>query len=195
MQITGGEFKGRPLKVPPGQNTRPTLAKLRQAMFNSIQAYIPDARVLDLFAGSGSLGIEALSRGAESVVAVENHSGAARAIEQNVQIFKIQDRYQLIRENVAKVWPRVLEKGPFDLVFADPPYEDGWEGRLLTEAPWEILLKPDGLFLLEWGALKSGKKELPESVPFLVKIREKNYGDTVLTTYRCVVKQASEEAV
>ncbi|MGZ3709275.1 MAG: RsmD family RNA methyltransferase [Bdellovibrionota bacterium] len=80
-----------------------------------------------------------------------------------------------------------LPEQSVDLVFADPPYEEGWETRLLGELPWEKLLREGGLFCLEWGVTKSEVSELPESAPFLVKIREKIYGDSVLTTYRRTV--------
>ncbi len=188
LRLTGGEFRGRPIHTLPDERTRPTQAKLRQALFNSIQVRIPDARVLDLFAGSGALGFEALSRGAASAVFVEQARPAVKIIEKNIGTLGVKDRAVLIGESVAQAFEGrlagLLERhGPFDLIFADPPYAGGWEMRLLEEFPWERLLVPGGLFCLEWGVKKSVISELPEESGVLVKTREKNYGDSVLTTY------------
>src|SRR5262245_32005744 len=97
IRITGGELRGRSLRTPKHSErspdrTRPTQAKLRQALFNSLQMHIPEARVLDLFAGSGTLGFEALSRGAESVVFVESSREVCRLIQQNAQELGVEDR-------------------------------------------------------------------------------------------------------
>lgn len=185
LRLTGGEFNGRTIHAPANLKTRPTQAKLRQALFNSIQARIPDANVLDWFAGSGALGFEALSRGAARVVFVEASKPAAKLIRKNAELLGVEDRIEIHAENVESSW---LDQEPtphlHDLVLADPPYEGGWELKLLLHAPWARLLKPGGIFCLEWGAQKSQAKELPENVPFLVKIREKNYGDSLLTTYQ-----------
>jgi 16S rRNA (guanine(966)-N(2))-methyltransferase RsmD len=183
LRITSGEFRGRFIQTPPGERTRPTRAQLRLALFNSVQTRLGDARVLDLFAGSGSLGFEALSRGAASVTFVENAAKVARLIGRNADELAVLDRVQVIGEAVEKAWPRVLRGAPYDLVLADPPYAGGHELKLLEGAPWGELLAPGGLFCLEWGLQKSKVDALPERVPFLVKTREKIYGDSVLSTY------------
>lgn len=187
LKLTGGEFRGRMIQTPSGFGqdvVRPTQARLRQALFNSIQMTIPDAKVLDLFGGSGALGFEALSRGASQVVFIEEARLALKLIEKNATDLKVQDRVRIISDDVANTARRVAHFAPFDLVLADPPYEKGWENRLLQELNWEELLVEDGLFVLEWGVQKSVVSELPERVPFLIKIREKDYGDSMLTTYR-----------
>lgn len=171
------------IRAPKDLKTRPTQARLRQALFNSLQASIPEARVLDLFAGSGSLGFEALSRGASSVVFVENGRQAVRLIEQNAADLGVTARIQVLDLDVGSAARMLLRHGPFDVVLADPPYADGWETRLLTELPWAELLAPGGVFCLEWGTVKSQVAELPEQAACLAKVREKNYGDSVLTTY------------
>ncbi len=183
LRLTGGEFRGRSIKTPKNDLTRPTQARLRQALFNSIQAHIGDAKVADLFAGSGALGLEALSRGASSVIFVEQSRQNAALIEQNIQDFKVGERSKVFVESVDRVSGALMKQGPFDLVFADPPYELGWELRLLNELPWGELLVPGGLLCLEWGIQKSQVSELPEQTPLLVKIREKNYGDSMLSTF------------
>jgi 16S rRNA (guanine966-N2)-methyltransferase len=184
IRITGGEFKGRTLATPPQQSTRPTQAKLRQALFNSIQFQIPDARVLDLFAGSGSLAFEALSRGAANAVLVEHHRGALEAIQRNTKELKVGPRTRVISEDVGKALAQAARLGPFDLVFADPPYAENWEMRLIDDAPWVQLLSEEGVFILEWGSQKSKIEAVPDTTKHLVKIREKVYGDSVLTSYR-----------
>jgi 16S rRNA (guanine966-N2)-methyltransferase len=184
IRITGGEFKGRTLATPPQQSTRPTQAKLRQALFNSIQFQIPDARVLDLFAGSGSLAFEALSRGAANAVLVEHHRGALEAIQKNTKELKVGPRTRVISEDVGKALAQAARLGPFDLVFADPPYAENWEMRLIEEASWPQLLSEEGVFILEWGTQKSKIDAVPDTTKHLVKIREKVYGDSVLTSYR-----------
>ena len=184
IRITSGEFRGRTLKTPPGDRTRPTQARLRQALFNSLQTAIPEARVLDLFAGSGALGFEALSRGATQVVAVEKAKGAVELIRANAQTLRCADRMKVLGGDCEDLWEAMLAAGPFDLVLADPPYAGGFELKLLALPFWERLLAPDGLFCLEWGRQKSSVEELPDETPFLVKVREKTYGDSVLSTYR-----------
>jgi 16S rRNA (guanine(966)-N(2))-methyltransferase RsmD len=196
LRLTGGEFRGRIIQTPKHQHTRPTQARLRQALFNSIQTLIPDARVLDLFAGSGALGFEALSRGASQAVFVEDAKSTVRLIERNAQDLKVLDRSVIWTDAVdreyrggqSSFWKRILahveSQGLFDIVLADPPYDGGWEMALLEQAPWKEILTENGVFCLEWGSLKSQVSELPERVGFLVKTREKNYGDSVLTTYQ-----------
>jgi 16S rRNA (guanine966-N2)-methyltransferase len=183
LRITGGEFRGRVIHTLEGDKTRPTQARLRQAIFNSIQSHISEARVLDLFAGSGALGFEALSRGASHVVFVESARSSLKLVVKNIAELGVDKRTSVIGEPIDRAQPRIKHFAPFDLILADPPYAEGWEERLLREFQWDLLLKPGGYFCLEWGRLKSRVGELPDSFPFLVKIREKTYGDTVLTTY------------
>jgi len=172
------------IHCPPHLRTRPTQARLRQALFNSLQTLVVDSRVLDLFSGSGTLGFEALSRGAAQVTFVELDRTAIKLAEKNALELKVLERVQLVNESVERSIHRISM--PFDLVLADPPYAEGWEEKLLKELPWAELLARGGRFCLEWGKLKSQnfrEGELPERFPFLVKVREKTYGDSVLTTY------------
>jgi 16S rRNA (guanine(966)-N(2))-methyltransferase RsmD len=184
IRITAGEWKGRSLATPPSLSTRPTQARLRQALFNSIQFGIPDAKVLDLFAGSGALAFEALSRGAADATLVENHRTALDAITKNLKELNPGPRARLVKEDVFKAESQVRRFGPFDFVFADPPFAEGYEMRLLEDLDWSALLVPGGQFLLEWGAKKSKIEAVPDETTHLEKIREKVYGDSVLTTYR-----------
>lgn len=184
IYVTGGEFRGRPIRTPKGDRTRPSQARLRQALFNSIQTVIADAKVLDLYSGSGALGIEALSRGAASVVFVETAKEALKVLEGNVAEFGVKDRTSVISGKVESSLEKLKARAPFDLVLADPPYALGVEITLLNELPWGELLTPDGIFCLEWSPLKAKVTELPDETHSLKKIREKNYGDSLLTHFQ-----------
>ncbi len=183
IKLTGGEWNGRPLKTPQNEKTRPTQARLRQALFNSIQFELADAQVLDLFSGSGALAFEALSRGAASAVLVENSKQALAVIENNIKTLNAKSQVRVIAESVGKALSMIESNGPYQIVFADPPYADEWEMKLLA-FPWEKILSENGMFCLEWGKIKGKVEELPDEVGVLTKIREKVYGDSVLTHYR-----------
>lgn len=184
LRITSGVFRGRMLKAPPGDRTRPTQARLRQALLNSLQVSLPQARVLDLFAGSGALGFEALSRGADWVTFVENSRAAVSVLSENARLLRVENQTKIQNQSV-EVYLAQSQGAVelFDLVFADPPYEEGWEMKLLEQVQWENWLAPGGSLCLEWGVQKSQVKTLPDRVGVLVKAREREYGDSVLTTY------------
>ncbi len=183
IRITGGEFRGRMIHAPPHTRTRPTQNKLRQAIFNSLQTVISDAHVLDLYAGSGSLGFEALSRGAQRVTFVENSEEMIQILRKNALTLGVKDQVQIVFSDVKTAWPKLMQGAPYHIVLADPPYEEDQEMRLILETPWSEILDTQGYFCLEWGKQKSKVKELPQDTRFLVKVREKNYGDSILTTY------------
>ncbi len=168
IRITGGELRGRSIRTPRvpergSGGTRPTQAKLRQALFNSLQLYIADARVLDLFAGPGTLGFEALSRGAERVVFVESARAVSKLISENARELGVDDRVKILSEPMERAAAHLAGEGPFDVVLADPPYAEGFE-LLILGLPWDSLLKPGGFLCLEWGKVKSVTGELPEQV-------------------------------
>ncbi len=136
------------------------------------------------------MGFEALSRGAEGVLFVEEARPVIQLLLKNAEALRVKNRIEVLAEPVERARHRLEALGPFDVVFADPPYAEGYEEKLLAWN-WEKLLKPGGVFCLEWGLTKSQVAELPERVGFLVKIREKNYGDSVLTTYERAQQEAS----
>src|SRR4051812_28330570 len=121
MRVIAGIYGGRTLKAPPGDNTRPTSDRVREALFSILGAQIQDARALDLFAGSGALGIEALSRGAASAIFVDNATQAVKAIEANLAALEAQARVR--QTDVLRFLAHARELGSqYDLVFLDPPY-------------------------------------------------------------------------
>ena len=170
MRIVAGEFKGRPLRAPRGRRTRPTADRVREAVFN-VLGPVGGERVLDLFAGSGALGIAALSRGAASAVFVERDAHVAASLRANLEsvgaegALRRRDAVAYLRSSAA------AEDGPFDLVFADPPYSSAPRlGDRLSE-----LLPP----LLAEGAriVTESDKRNPLELE-LPLVRERSYGDT-----------------
>ena len=130
MRIVGGMLRGRPIRTPPGADTRPTSDRAREAIFN-ILAHAPwapaleDARILDLFAGSGAMGLEALSRGAASCLFVEQAEPALAAIRANLEALAASGRARLLRQDATRLSRRPEQEAPFDLAFLDPPYGKG----------------------------------------------------------------------
>ncbi|HEV2671475.1 MAG TPA: 16S rRNA (guanine(966)-N(2))-methyltransferase RsmD [Gemmatimonadales bacterium] len=121
LRIIAGEFKGRRLKAPAGRTVRPTADRVKEAWFSILQQSIPDARVLDLFAGSGALGFEALSRGARAVEFVENGAASLLVIRDNTTTLKVEDRVTIHRMDAVRFAER-LQPAQYDVAFADPPY-------------------------------------------------------------------------
>ncbi|MEX0868200.1 MAG: 16S rRNA (guanine(966)-N(2))-methyltransferase RsmD [Nitriliruptoraceae bacterium] len=123
MRIIGGTARGRRLAVPDGPTVRPTADRVREAVFSSLHAHVPAARVLDLFAGSGALGLEAISRGAAHVTFVERDRRAVAAIRANIDALDVARNATVVVADVLRaVTDGQLDGAPFDLVFADPPY-------------------------------------------------------------------------
>ncbi|MCM0606444.1 MAG: 16S rRNA (guanine(966)-N(2))-methyltransferase RsmD [Xanthomonadaceae bacterium] len=191
VKITGGRFKGCSILTPDGDSTRPTQAKIRQALFNSIQFQIPDSRVLDLFSGSGAIGFEALSRGATWADFYDSDTKAINALNANQKLLGVEDESHIYTKSIesllrppgashetASLSPTRTQ---YDFIFADPPYGLGWEIKLLEGFPWKTLLKEGGMFILEWS---DRVLELPETLGVLTKTREQEYGDSVLTHYK-----------
>ena len=185
MRITGGQAGGRQLKVPKGLDVRPTPDKVKQAIFNSLGERVIGARVLELFAGSGALSLESLSRGAVSVLSIEKSPRHADFIQQNASApqfpphtlqVRVQDAFTAVKQ--------LAEAGQqFDLVLADPPYGEKNVGhrsrslaqQLLDDANVAKILAPDGIFII--GHTKRDTVELP------VHLREykvMKHGDTMM---------------
>ena len=133
MRIIAGEFRGRRIEAPPGMDTRPMLDRVREALFSTLGEQIVDARILDLFAGSGSLGLEAASRGARSVRTIEKDPRAIAILRRNVELLLVGDRVEVVRGDALKEasWASGPEPPAADIVFLDPPYSriETLEGR------------------------------------------------------------------
>ena len=171
MRVVAGSARGRRISAPPGTDTRPTTDRVREAMFNALGSLgaVDGAVVADLFAGSGALGIEALSRGAASVHFVESDRRAVAVIEENLAALDLDDRGTVVRRPVEAAVDDLPTS--LDLVLADPPYTfDGWAGLLAALVP---RLAADALVVLESGRSVA----LP---PGWEKVRERTYGGTVV---------------
>lgn len=161
MRIIAGSAGGRPLKAPP-EGLRPTMDRVRAAVFSSLGDLVPGSLVLDLFAGSGAMGIEALSRGAEKAVFVEGNERCVRCIRDNLRMAGVEASVQTL--DAYRFIELYAEASSFDLIFADPPYSKK-EGdidhadALLLSTKLAAALKPGGLFVLEKNADAKGPAE------------------------------------
>ena len=180
MRITGGSLRGRLLRAPEGKVTRPTSSKVREAIFNIVGDRIVDARVLDLYAGSGALGIEALSRGALFAAFVESSATAAKAILGNLEQLELDDRAQVIRGSVAGGLERLSGAGEkFRLVFADPPYAGRAAEETLAAVAASRVLAPGSLVIVE----HTKRQELSGEFGSLALASSHRYGDTMVSVY------------
>ena len=176
MRIVKGRFAGRDLVSPNDARVRPTAEHVRAAMLDELEPYLRGARVLDLFAGSGALGIEALSRGASSVIFVEGDRDSIQAIERNLAKTKLLGRVQ--RQDVFDFLRQQSNAEKFEIIFADPPYEtadleQSYTAKLLNDERLPQLLEPNGLFVLE----KRPGETISDLKGWRV-IRQKTYGAT-----------------
>jgi 16S rRNA (guanine966-N2)-methyltransferase len=147
---------------------------------NSLQMRLGDARILDLFSGSGALGLEALSRGAGFVDFVEENPKAARIIAENAANLGLSEQVRVINRKVEQILPDLVAGPCFDFVFVDPPYERGFEEKLLASWPWNRLLSEGGLLCIESAHRKEGGHAPPASLKIT---RDERYGDSQLTFY------------
>jgi 16S rRNA (guanine966-N2)-methyltransferase len=172
VRVIAGAFKGRTLHAPRGKRTRPTADRVREALF-SMLGPLDGARVLDLFAGSGALAIEALSRGAAEAVLVERDPRAVAAIERNLEPL---GAAATVRRRDVLDYLRDSDEGPFDLVFADPPYDAA--SRLAAPLGEELpkLVSEGARIVIE----SDKRKQLELALPLL---RERSYGDTAIAIY------------
>lgn len=177
MRLTGGEHRGRLLKVPL-DGTRPTQDKVRAAIYSSLAAAVPDTRVLDLFAGTGAMGLEAWSRGAAWVEWVENGKAALRCLRDNVRELGVpSDCGRVLVSDVFKLLGFPCSGKAFDLALADPPYAEakagGWLAQLADLLAQNNWVKPGGVFVFE----TEGRDPLP-MLPHWRLARDKTYGST-----------------
>jgi 16S rRNA (guanine966-N2)-methyltransferase len=171
IRIIAGELKGRRLKTPKWDGLRPTSDKLRETLFNVIASRAAGARVLDYFAGTGAIGIEAISRGASHVTFVDSDPRALKLIAENLRHCGVQERYVIIRT------PQSLPAGSIDLAVLDPPYDEPDLTAAIASA--EHLIAPGGLLVLE----HARRRPAPEKVGRLRATRDLVSGDSALAFY------------
>jgi 16S rRNA (guanine(966)-N(2))-methyltransferase RsmD len=180
-RIIGGAGKGRRLKTASGDETRPTGARVRQTLFDILAPVIPGCRFLDAFAGSGGVGLEALSRGAATVVLIDRSAAAVNAALANARaLAQAGGEVQVFRQDARTALAALADQGrQFDVVYLDPPYESDLYEPLVEEAG-ERLLAEGGVVVAE----HFHKRALPETIGALTRTRHKRVGDHCLSFYR-----------
>lgn len=178
MRVIAGMAKGHSLKAPKGNKTRPTSDRIREALFNILQNVVHDASILDLFAGTGALGIEALSRGAKRATFVESWSAAYQCIISNLAATKLTEFAEVVHDDAFAFLNSCQDK--YDIIFIDPPYQKNFAEEALKTIGQKSLLTADGLVVVE----TSKDENLPPVLSTLINYRQNRYGDTVLWFYR-----------
>lgn len=175
MRIIAGENRGRRLKSVPGMKTRPTADRVKEAVFSSIEGLLYGCRFLDVFGGTGSIALEAVSRGAAEAFVLEKDSDALRVIADNIAACGQEQRCRVLRgDSIASLDGLGRQKQQFDLIYIDPPYRSGLYETVLQQIATRKLLAPEGMILLE--CAKNTSLSVENSIFFIYK--EKCYGDT-----------------
>jgi 16S rRNA (guanine966-N2)-methyltransferase len=180
MRVITGVAKGSKLIAPKGMTTRPTTDRVKEALFNIINNHLHKATFLDLFAGSGGNGIEALSRGAQKAVFIDESIEAIKVIHENLQRTRLAEKAEVYRNDSLKALEYLQKrKEQFDIIFLDPPYLKGFEVQTLSKIGECRLLAPQGIIIVEC----SKKDNIPEEINNFLCLRVENYGDTKLMFY------------
>lgn len=185
VKILTGSLRGREIYFKANPHLRPTADKIRKAIFDILGDAIQDAKVLDLFSGTGALGLEALSGGAQEAVFVENDKKQAAKIAENLKALRLEKRGRVLCMDAAKAVQTFHNQGEiFDLIFLDPPYNEGWEKKTA-----EVVAAHPILSKRSWVLMESSAKNVasPSTFGGLAKVKEKNYGDTRLVFYGEVI--------
>ena len=180
MQVIAGKFKGQLLKTPKGKATRPTISKVKKSIFDMCMHELEDCHFLDLFAGSGQMGIEALSRGGSFSCFVEKGKEACHCLKNNIEKLKIKDHTELIPLTVERALPKLIKRGLcFDIIYLDPPYGSLEADKTLCLLDKSSLFHPQTrIFLEESSACK------PSKLAHLMYIDERRFGDTSIFELR-----------
>jgi len=181
MKIIGGEFRGRRLKTLKSVKMRPTPMRVKEALFNILGNRVVGSSFLDLYAGSGQIGVEALSRGAKEVIFVDNHPSAIRLIHANLGFLHSGKGLKIPRNNVLKSLDNLSkEKKKFDIIFLDPPYESRLVKNTLQTLAKSDILKTTTLIIAE----HHKSLDVDKGIGSLERVRQERYGDTILSFYK-----------
>ena len=178
MRVITGKARGIVLKTPDGMLTRPTADRVKEALFSIIQFEIPGAKVLDLFGGTGQLGIEALSRGAASAVFVDAREEACKLIRENLKRTKLETQGKVVRADYMQYLNRCIEK--FDIIILDPPYAEVFLENSLKSLSEIDILQSGGIIICE----RPIEKELSWEFEGFTRSKDYKYGKTLITIYR-----------
>lgn len=177
MRIIAGEYKGRKLLTPRDRQIRPTTDKVKEAVFSMVQPVLSGAIVVDLFAGTGNLGLEALSRGAARCYFCDHARESLGLLRENISHFGAEDRARILAGDYEKTLEQIPE--PADVIFLDPPYKRGLLLSCIERIATKSLLRENGLLVCECGK----QEELPEWIGSLGKIKDKTYGSIRIAIY------------
>jgi 16S rRNA (guanine966-N2)-methyltransferase len=188
MRIISGRLKGRRLLTPTKGSLRPTSDRVKESMFNILGKEVEGKVVLDLFAGTGNLGIEALSRGAKKALFVERSREALRLVERNLSLCEMEDRSEILLKDVIQAL-RILKqkRKAFDIILMDPPYEKGLIQRTIEKLNVEMIYHGDSLLVIE----HTHREPLPELSGSWYLVRQRRIGDTVLSFLTPIIQNGS----
>ena len=178
MRVIAGTARGVALKTPEGMQTRPTIDRVKEALFSIIHFDLPGAKVLDLFGGTGQLGIEALSRGAVRATFVDQAEPACRLIKENLRRTKFENAARVVRGDYMEYLSRCREE--YDIIFLDPPYAEVFLENALKRIAEIDILRSGGIIVAE----RPVGKELPWEFPGFTRSKDYKYGTVLLTLYR-----------
>ena len=188
MRIVAGKFKGRRLKTPKGSEVRPTADRVKESLFRIFGEQVVDADFLDLCAGTGSIGLEALSQGARSATFVDSNYHSVRVIESNLEMcgfYRKHPQVRLIHLDARKALARLgKRKTKFDLIYFDPPYASKIHESCMRQIAEANLLSPDGVIAIEHRKVQEIDWAKSLILDELVLSRQERYGDTMLSFYR-----------
>ena len=185
MRVISGKSRGVRLKTPVGMDTRPTADRVKEAMFSILQFELPGAKVLDLFGGTGQLGIEAISRGAKEAVFVDYSAHACKLIQENLRLAHMEKEGRVVRGDYLTFLKNTKEK--FNIILLDPPYAEVFLENALKLITEIDILQSDGIIVAEYPV----GKELPCEFTGFSRSKDYKYGNTILAVYR---KNAAGEA-
>lgn len=180
MKVSGGIAKGRKLKVPKAC-LRPTSEKVKEALFNILREKVKGSVFVDLYSGTGGIGLDALSRGAKRVVFVETNPSSVKILKDNISSLGFDDRAEVLSSDAGEFLHKTIMKGErFDILFLDPPYHTGEMERIFKVLSKGDILREGGILVAE----HFKKKKLPEEAGNLKLLKSYFYGDTVLTLFK-----------
>lgn len=180
MRIIAGDARGRRINALPGRATRPTSDRVKESLFNILGDRVPDAKVLDLFAGTGNLGLECISRGAKFCIFIDYSREAVKIVRENISLLKYEDNCEVYNNDAMTALDILKRRGiKFDIIFVDPPYHKDAIPPILKKLAENDVIDKNGIVAAEHDI----KDILPEKVYELTKIKQSVYGNTVISFY------------